>query len=113
MVLNLDMANTSSIGDCAHIGGGLVIDNKCQKCRPFMKRRAENKGRGLRSVVRLLETAGQTLAGGDKQAHQCLAKATALLQAECEPALRSGGSASARCSMPPWKMARVLELHRR
>jgi AraC family transcriptional regulator len=62
----------------------------------------------LGSVVRLLETAGQTLPHGDSEAYRCVAKAAALLQAECKL-----GSADTRADnrhdlLPAWKMARVM-----
>jgi AraC-like DNA-binding protein len=64
--------------------------------------------RRLGSVVRLLETAGQNLSHGDNEAYRCVAKATALLQAECELAAASQGSTKRRDFLPAWKMARVM-----
>lgn len=107
MVLDLDIASASSIADCAHTGGELVVDNECDVSPSNEVLGQEQKAR-LRSVVRLLETVGQTLAGGDQQACRYIAKATALLQAECDPAPTSRELARRRDHMPPWKMTRVL-----
>jgi AraC family transcriptional regulator len=62
----------------------------------------------LGSVVRLLETAGQNLPHGDNEAYRCVAKATALLQAECEIGATSRRSAKRRDFLPAWKMMRVM-----
>jgi AraC-like DNA-binding protein len=62
----------------------------------------------LGSVVRLLETAGQNLSRGDNEAYRCVAKATALLQAECELVENEQRSAKRRDFLPAWKMTRVM-----
>jgi AraC family transcriptional regulator len=62
----------------------------------------------LGSVVRLLETAGQNLPHSDNEAYRCVAKATALLQAECEFGVASRRSAKRRDFLPAWKMTRVM-----
>jgi AraC family transcriptional regulator len=62
----------------------------------------------LGSVVRLLETAGQNLSRGDKEAYRCVAKATALLQAECELGAAGRRSAKRRDFLPAWKMTRIM-----
>jgi AraC-like DNA-binding protein len=62
----------------------------------------------LGSVVRLLETAGQNLPHRDNEAYRCVAKATALLQAECELGAASYQPAKRRDFLPAWKMTRVM-----
>ncbi len=62
----------------------------------------------LGSVVRLLETAGQNLPHNDNEAYRCVAKATALLQAECELGAASQRSAKRHDFLPAWKMTRVM-----
>jgi AraC-like DNA-binding protein len=62
----------------------------------------------LGSVVRLLETAGQNLPHNDNEAYRCVAKATALLQAECELGARSHRSLKRHDFLPAWKMMRVM-----
>ena len=107
MVSNLDIASASSVADCEHVSGEFVIDNGCEVSPLYQATGQEQRAR-LRSVVRLLETAGQTLAGSDKQARRCIAKATALLRAECDPAPTSRDSSSRHDYMPAWKLTRVL-----
>lgn len=67
-----------------------------------------NQRARLGSVVRLLETAGQTLAHKNDDAYRCVAKAAALLQAECELGAAIHQSGKRREFLPTWKMIRVL-----
>lgn len=62
----------------------------------------------LSSVVRLLETAGHNLPRGDNEAYRCVAKAAALLQAECDLDSANPPAAKRRDFLPTWKMTRVM-----
>lgn len=62
----------------------------------------------LGSVVRLLETARQTLPRGDAEASRCVAKAVALLRAECELGVAGAQPSNRPSLLPAWKMARVV-----
>jgi AraC family transcriptional regulator len=63
----------------------------------------------LRSIIRILETAKQALPNGGGHVHRRIAKAVALLQAECALAHADNGLAARieRQRLPPWKVARV------
>jgi AraC family transcriptional regulator len=61
----------------------------------------------LTCIVRLLEMATQTLLYGDKEAYRCVAKAAALLEAECRLGAGDGNSANKRDYIPAWKLSRV------
>jgi AraC family transcriptional regulator len=96
-----------SRGAVALLGGEIALSDAHQAATPCLRLTEEQRAR-LFSVVRLLETAGQYLPRENNQAYRCVAKATALLQAECELGAVSRQLASPRDLLPAWKMKRVI-----
>ena len=71
--------------------------------------RGDQRPAALILVMYLLRDAGVALRSNKDEAHQCIEKAAALLQAELAPqAPDDGGSPRAtRCRLAPWQVARV------
>src|SRR5215469_4726207 len=89
------------------LSSGILVANANEPAMVGLALSDEQRAR-LGSVVRLLETAGQNLPHGDNEAYRCVAKATALLQAECELGTESSRSTKRRDFLPAWKMTRVM-----
>ena len=69
-----------------------------------------NRSVALRSAIRLLAEAGRALWSNKDEAHACIAKAAALLQAESDLAQTSVGTSpgARRQQLAPWQVARVV-----
>jgi AraC family transcriptional regulator len=89
----------------ALVGGEIVVEDSGVMALGHVSLSKEQRAR-LGSVVRLLETASQTLPHRDNEAYRCVAKAAALLQAECD--LGASDAATRHDSLPAWKTKRVL-----
>lgn len=96
-----------SHGSVALLSSEIALDGVGDAMTPCFALSHEQRAR-LGSVVRLLETAGQNLPRGDNEAYRCVAKATALLQAECEIGAAGRRAAKRRDFLPAWKMTRVM-----
>lgn len=88
----------------ALVGSEIVVDDSGIMAPGHLSLSREQRAR-LGSVVRLLETASHILPHRDNEAYRCVAKAAALLQAECD--LDASGTAK-HDSLPAWKTKRVL-----
>ena len=89
----------------ALVGSEIMVDDSGIMAPGHVSLSKEQRAR-LKSVVRLLDTASQTLPCRDNEAYRCVAKAAALLQAECD--LGASGAATPHSSLPAWKTKRVL-----
>ena len=108
MVAYFDASHTLSSGTgSAAIRCEIALDDApSAPSRPTTTLTRDQRAR-LESVVRLLETAGETLLHGDNEAYRCVVKASALLQAECKFGAGRDPSDQRHDFLPPWKMARI------
>lgn len=107
MVAQVHLSRAPSSCDATQLlGSDILVANANDKKLGSLALSQEQRAR-LGSVVRLLETAGHKLPRGDNEAYRCVAKAAALLQAECEIGAASPRSTKRRDFLPAWKMSRV------
>jgi AraC family transcriptional regulator len=100
-------AGPLSHGASPLVEGGMVADADHHRAVSGQALTDEQHAR-LGSVVRLLETAAQNLSCNQGEAYRFVAKATALLQAECELGRTGSQPAKPRDLLPAWKMKRVI-----
>jgi AraC family transcriptional regulator len=107
MVVQLERSNKRLPRGAAALLSSEIFVEESDKPAVSQGLSCEQRAR-LGSVVRLLETADRNLPHYDNEAHRCVAKATALLQAECEFASAISPSAKRRDFIPAWKMTRIM-----
>lgn len=107
MVAQLHVSSDRSSRNAAALFSNEILADATKTAGVSLALSHEQRAR-LGSVVRLLETAGQNLPHNDNEAYRCVAKATALLQAECEFAATSHRFTKRRDFLPAWKLTRVM-----